>query len=290
MGFFQWQYRKIRIFLKKFSIMLKIGILGSGSKGNSLIVSTGQEAVLVDAGFSRRELLRRLGALGFDPATIRCVLLTHEHTDHISGAPVFCDTLKIPLCAAGNVLTLLKRKKSRLPASLWSFEPGEQFNVGSFQIGTFPVQHDATDPVGFVIGCGGIKVGIATDLGEVSPMARRSLVNTEVLVLESNYDPEMLRNSDRRPGLKNRINGFNGHLDNRSAARALDSLLGDRSELLLLAHRSCECNTEELVREEISRELSTLARRDFPFAVLKQEHCLKACRRPAGGFDLTEVM
>ena len=270
--------------------MLKIGILGSGSRGNSLVISTGQEAVLVDAGFSRRELLRRLGALEFDPGKIRCVLLTHEHTDHISGAPLFCDTLKIPLCAAGNVLALLKRKNHRLPASLWSFEPGEQFKVGSFEIRTVPVQHDAIDPVGFVVGCGGVSVGIATDLGEVSPMVRRNLVNTEVLILESNYDPEMLRNSNRRPGLKNRINGFNGHLDNRSAARALDTLLGDRSELLLLAHRSCACNTEELVCQEISRELSSLARRDFPFAVLKQEHCLRACRRDAGGFDLTEVM
>ena len=270
--------------------MLKIGILGSGSKGNSLIVSTGQEAVLVDAGFSRRELLRRLEALEFDPKKIRCVLLTHEHADHLAGAPLFCDTLKIPLCAAGNVLVRLKQRKHRLPASLWSFEPGEQFNVGAFEIRTFPVQHDAADPVGFVVCCGGIKVGIATDLGVVSPMVRRSLTNTEVLVLESNYDPDMLRNSSRRPELKNRINGCNGHLDNRSAAAALSALLGDRSELLLLAHRSSECNTEELVRREISRELATLARRDFPFAVLPQEHCLKACRLPAGGFELSEVM
>ena len=262
----------------------------SGSKGNSLIVSTGQESVLVDAGFSRRELLRRLEALEFDPGKIRCVLLTHEHTDHLSGAPLFCDTLKIPLCAAGNVLTLLRRKKHKLPASLWSFEPGEQFNVGTFEIATFPVQHDAIDPVGFVIGCGGVRVGIATDLGEVSTMVRRNLVNTEVLVLESNYDSDMLRNSPRRQELKNRINGRHGHLDNRSAATALAALLGDRSELLLLAHRSSECNTEELVRQEISRELSTLARRDFPFAVLAQEHCLKACRRPSGGFELTEVL
>jgi len=270
--------------------MLKIGILGSGSKGNSLIVSAGEEAVLVDAGFSRRELLRRLEALEFDPGKIRCVLLTHEHTDHISGARLFCDTLKIPLCAAGSVLALLKKKGQRLPASLWSFEPGEQFKVGSFEIRTFPVQHDAIDPVGFVVGSSGVNVGIATDLGEISPMVRRNLVNTEVLILESNYDPEMLRNSSRRPGLKNRINGFNGHLDNRSAARALESLLGDRSELLLLAHRSGECNTEELVCQEIRRELSSLARPDFPFSVLKQGHCLKACRRSSGGFDLTEVL
>ena len=270
--------------------MLKIGILGSGSRGNALIVSAGPDAVLVDAGFSRRELLRRLQLLGFDPASIRCVLLTHEHTDHIAGAPLFCDTLGIPLCASGSVLAVLKRKKCRLPEQLWSFEPGEQFNAGPFAVSSFSVQHDAIDPVGFVIGCGGVRIGIATDLGEVSPMVRRNLTNCEVLVLESNYDLDMLRNSGRRPSLKSRINGRHGHLDNRAAAAALETLLGDRSELLLLAHRSSECNTEALVREEVHRQLHRLAKDDFPFAVLTQEHCLKASRRDSGGFDLTEVM
>ena len=135
--------------------MLKIGVLGSGSKGNSLIISYGKEALLVDAGFSRRELLKRLEKLGFDPSSIKCVLLTHEHTDHLNGAPVFCDTLKIPLCAAGNVLAMKKRKNARLPELLWSFEPGEQFALGNFKIASFSVQHDAIDPVGFVISCGG---------------------------------------------------------------------------------------------------------------------------------------
>ena len=136
--------------------MLKIGILGSGSKGNSLIISYGGEALLVDAGFSRKELMRRLEKLEFDPATIRCVLLTHEHSDHLIGAPVFCDTLKIPLCAAGSVLAMKKRKNARLPGLLWSFEPGEQFAIGAFKIASFSVQHDSIDPVGFVINCGGI--------------------------------------------------------------------------------------------------------------------------------------
>ena len=99
--------------------MIRIGILGSGSKGNSMIISHGRDALLVDAGFSRKELLKRLEKLEFDPASIRCVLLTHEHTDHLSGAPVFCDTLNIPLCAAGSVLAMKKRKNARLPRQLW---------------------------------------------------------------------------------------------------------------------------------------------------------------------------
>lgn len=270
--------------------MLKIGILGSGSKGNSLIVSYGSEAILVDAGFSRKELLKRLEKLQFDPSSIKCVLLTHEHTDHLSGAPVFCNTLKIPLCAAGSVLAMRKRKNAPLPEQLWSFEPGEQFAIGNFKISSFSVQHDAIDPVGFVINCGGCKVGIATDLGEVSPMVRRNLTNCEVLILESNYDVEMLQNSPRAPSLKNRINGRHGHLDNRAAAAALETLLGDRSELLLLAHRSSECNTSELVHENIRSALERLDRSALPYAVLSQENCFRVWRRHDGSLELQEIL
>ena len=270
--------------------MLKIGVLGSGSKGNSLIISYGRESLLIDAGFSRKELLRRLEKMEFDPKTIRCVLLTHEHTDHLSGAPVFCDTLNIPLCAAGSVLAMKKRKNARLPSQLWSFEPGEQFSVGNFKIASFSVQHDAIDPVGFVIGCGTFKIGIATDLGEVGPMVRRNLANCEVLILESNYDVDMLRNSDRALSLKNRIDGRHGHLDNRAAAAALGNLLGERSELLLLAHRSSECNTHDLVHANIRNELAKLNRSELPFAVLSQENCFKVWRHLDGTLDIQEIV
>ena len=269
--------------------MIRIGILGSGSKGNSMIISHGKEALLVDAGFSRKELLRRLEKLEFDPGSIRCVLLTHEHTDHLSGAPVFCDALNIPLCDAGSVLAMKKRKNARLPRQLWSFEPGEEFQLGAFKIASFSVQHDAIDPVGFVINCGGIRIGIATDLGEVGPMVRRHLTNCEVLVLESNYDVDMLRNSDRALSLKNRIDGRHGHLDNRAAAAALENLLGDRSKLLLLAHRSSECNTPELVHEGVLKTLTRLNRSYLPFAVLSQENCLQVSRQPGGEFEFSEL-
>lgn len=269
--------------------MLKIGILGSGSKGNSIVISCKDESLLIDAGFSRKELLRRLDVLGVDPGTIRCVLLTHEHSDHICGAPLFCDTLRIPLCAAGSVLANQKRKKAKLPERLWSFEPGEQFAVGSFRVSSFSVQHDAVDPVGFSISCSDARIGIATDLGEVSPMVRRNLANSDVLILESNYDAEMLRNSNRREALKNRINGRHGHLDNRAAAAALQTLLGERSKLLLLAHRSSECNTEELVTKEISAELDRMSMSGLPFAVLAQERCIMAKRLLEGNFCLEEI-
>ena len=270
--------------------MLKIGILGSGSKGNSIVISCKDESLLIDAGFSRKELLRRLDVLGVDPGTIRCVLLTHEHSDHICGAPLFCDTLRIPLCAAGSVLANQKRKKAKLPERLWSFEPGEQFAVGSFRVSSFSVQHDAVDPVGFSISCSDARIGIATDLGEVSPMVRRNLANSDVLILESNYDAEMLRNSNRREALKNRINGRHGHLDNRAAAAALQTLLGERSRLLLLAHRSAECNTHELVHNGIGEALKKLQKSALPFAVLSQETSFRICRRSDGDFDIREIV
>jgi len=259
--------------------MLKIGVLGSGSKGNSLAVCHGADTILIDAGFSRRELLHRMEKLSIDPATVRCVLLTHEHSDHLSGARIFCDDLGIPLCAAGAVLAARKKKAAQLPKKLWSFEPGENFSVGSFEVESFSVQHDAIDPCGFVIHAGSVRIGVATDLGEVGPMVRRHLSNCEVLVLESNYDLEMLRCSQRAQSLKNRIAGRNGHLDNKAAATALESLLGERSSLLLLAHRSSECNTEELVRAEIETELRKL-NLALPYSILSQDHCF--CAECAG--------
>ena len=155
---------------------------------------------------------------------------------------------------------------------------------------TFPVQHDAIDPVGFVIGCGGVRIGIATDLGEVGPVVRRNLSNCEILVLESNYDVNMLRNSDRALSLINRIDGRHGHLDNRAAATALENLLGERSQLLLLAHRSEECNTHELVHNGISEALKKLQKPQLPFAVLSQERSLHISRRHDGAFDMKEVL
>ena len=163
------------------------------------------------------------------------------------------------------------------------FEPGQDFHIAGFEISPFAVQHDAVCPVGFVIRRGGCTVGIATDLGDVNALARQRLCDCSALILESNYDAKMLRDSDRQIYLKRRILGRHGHLDNVVALKALEELLTPRTSVLMLAHLSSECNCPELVRNLFETKLRELGRTDLRFEVLSQE-------RPVGPVDLFDHM
>ncbi len=250
--------------------MVRMGILGSGSAGNSLVLELEDgSALVVDAGFSRRETLARLTQLRIAPERLIGVLLTHEHQDHARGCRVLCDTLSLPLyTTCGTAEYLLRR--GMLPSKVLTFEPGSSFLLGGFEVRPFSVRHDAADPVGFVIGGGGTRIGVATDLGEVNAVARRHLRDCDALVLESNYDRQMLRDSDRKLYLKRRISGRSGHLDNQMAAAALEELVTARTRLLLLAHISRECNRPEIALKECLRSLERLGRRDVRVAPLEQ--------------------
>lgn len=250
--------------------MVKLSVLGSGSRGNSLVLSCGEGALIVDMGFSRRELRGRLEALGIDPACIRAALLTHEHDDHSKGCRVFCDELGIPLCAVGATADYLRRK-GKLPERVLEFEPGQGFHIAGFEVEPFAVQHDAVCPVGFVVRHGGCSIGIATDLGDVNALAMQSLRDCTALILESNYDAKMLRDSDRQLYLKRRILGRHGHLDNVVALEAIGELLTERTAVLMLAHLSGECNNSELVKNLFEAKLRELGRCDLRFEVLSQD-------------------
>ena len=261
--------------------MLKIGVLGSGSDGNSIVlVDADGRALLVDAGFSRREILSRLGSLGIAPERLGGMLLTHEHSDHSCGCRVLCDTLHLPLYTTYGTASQLMRHQA-LPGKVLTFEPGSTFMLGGFEITPFPVRHDADEPVGFIIGSAGVRVGIATDLGEVNAVARRSLRDCDALVLESNYDFQMLRDSNRRLYLKRRINSRIGHLDNTMTASSLAELVTARTELLLLAHISRECNTYDLALHTAEETLERLGRGDVRVCALRQE-------APSGPFTVGE--
>ena len=226
---------------------IKICTLGSGSKGNSFVISNNYgEAIVIDAGFSCRKMLEKISLSGISINSIKAVLLTHDHDDHAAGCKVFCNKLDIPLYTTFETAKYLE-KKDKLPKQVIQFEAGESFAIGNFSINAFAVQHDAIDPVGFTIHCDDRKVGIATDLGTLNKLCCRHLCDCHALVLESNYDREMLYNSDRTLSLKRRISGSSGHLDNAAAADALGILLGDRTQFLMLVHVSGECNSPEII-------------------------------------------
>ena len=267
-------------------IMLNIYALGSGSAGNSLGIASDRESLIIDLGFSRRELLGRMESLGFPTETLLGALLSHEHSDHSKGCRVFCNTQGIPLCATARTAEYLRRR-GQLPGEVRLFEAGSSFTLGGFVIEAFPVQHDAEDPVGFIIRRDGYKIGVATDLGEVNNLARMRLCDCDALVLESNYDREMLRASDRELRLKRRIAGRHGHLGNLDACNALASLLTDRTRLLLLAHVSRECNTFELARSGCAEKLRELGRNRIVFDVIEQELPLGVFTFSGGGLEVS---
>ena len=244
--------------------------LGSGSGGNAFFLECEAGALLVDRGFSRKELLARMEKAQCDPRRICGALLTHEHSDHSTGARVFCDTLDIPLYATPETAAKLSRTK-HLPKKVRTFEPGAKFELAGFSITTFALSHDV-ETVGFKFSRNDIRIGVATDLGCVSENIKRHLKNCTALVIESNYDREMLMNSDRRLELKRRICGVRGHLGNHDTSALLGELLGEDSGLLLLAHVSRECNDYSMLEKLYEERLQELDRRDCRFEVLRQDH------------------
>ena len=250
---------------------LGVTALGSGSSGNSFVIHSTGGNILIDAGFSRKELIRRMKEVNVEPESIRAVLLSHEHDDHVKGCRVFCDQFQIPLCASYETLKYLQqRKTNKLPASIHQFIPGSKFEICGMTILPFTVQHDAIDPVGFVISGKNSSIGFASDLGAVNALAKTRLSGCDILILESNYDLDMLRRSDRQIHLKKRIAGPHGHLNNLDAVAALEELLTERTKVLMLVHASSECNDYSLVQSLAREQLEKMSRNDIVLKIVKQ--------------------
>ena len=253
---------------------MEVGItpLGSGSRGNAFVISSGNQALLIDAGFSRKELIFRMESVGISPKSVGAILLTHEHHDHINGCRVFADTHSIPVCATWKTAEYLRKKKGdKLPQKMVEFEAGTVFEICGFRISPFSVRHDAIDPVGFVIGKGSVKVGVATDIGSIDNLARQRLADCDALLLEANYDMNMLRDSSRSLTLKRRIMGKNGHLNNDDAMNAITELITDRTKVAFMVHLSSECNCPNIVSEMVSKTLQEAGREGLPFHVVEQD-------------------
>ena len=248
---------------------LGITVLGSGSSGNALLLHTEDSAILVDAGFSRKEMLARFATVGIDPSIIKGLLITHEHGDHVKGARVLADHLDIPTFLTPQAYKHLYNRKL-VGKKVHVFDTGSPFAVDIFNIHPFVVPHDAMDPVGFVLFVNDFKIGVVTDLGHVNNLVKARLMECDALILECNHDVKMLRNSDRSINLKRRILGRFGHLNNEDAINSLDELLHAKTKHLILYHLSGECNCPEKVAELATAKLANLNRQDVVFQIAKQ--------------------
>lgn len=225
---------------------MKICLLGSGSRGNALLVESGHTRVLIDAGFSAREVCRRLELVGVAPESIDALLVTHEHSDHIRGLGPLVRRLRLPVYIHTDVVGNLKAVGEL--GSVREFDERQGFLVGDLSIQPFPITHDARSPVGFVIETPAGKVGVATDLGIATRLVAERLQGCHALVLESNHDEELLRDGPYPWALKQRVRSKHGHLSNRDSGALLKQLLWDGLESVLLAHLSETNNCPDLAR------------------------------------------
>lgn len=247
------------------AFIVKICILASSSAGNSTFIGTGSTRLLIDAGLSRREIVRRLAVIGEDLACVDAILITHEHADHTVGLAALikrkpCDRT-MPVFATHGTAGFIDWGESAseiqpLGPVIESFQAGCSFSIGDFSITSFTVPHDAVDPVGYTLTAEGIKVALATDLGYIPDSLRVHLRGTDLLLLESNHDLEMLRVGPYPWPVKQRVMSRRGHLSNEVCAEFIARDLDGTVSTLVLGHISEHNNHPELVRNMGSKALN----------------------------------
>jgi phosphoribosyl 1,2-cyclic phosphodiesterase len=225
---------------------MRCTVLASGSKGNSVVISGSSGAILIDAGLSTKELLRRMGAAGIEPGTIDAVLVTHEHGDHIRGLDVLLRRLSRPVYGTEGTLAdfLNHRRTSDKPIVHHTCRYGERFSLGDFLIEPFATSHDAAEPCGYIVSENSCRIGYCTDTGILTPSMFGLLGTCDGIVLESNHCPDMLANGPYPESLKRRIRSKRGHLSNPAAAACLQAFGKDVPQVVL-AHLSEINNTPE---------------------------------------------
>lgn len=237
--------------------MLRIATLASGSSGNCTVISDGETHILIDAGISARRITTGLKMLGIAPTELAAILVTHEHTDHISGLNVLKNQLDFKLCATAPTARQLCYRMAGLEGRLHTFEPGGGFELGSLCVETFPTMHDCACPVGYSVrDREGAKMALATDLGIVTEAVEQGLTGARLIIAETNYDPDSLRSGPYPAFLKERILSDHGHLSNEMGAAMILHAVERGSETVILGHLSQENNTPHLARRAVEQTLS----------------------------------
>jgi phosphoribosyl 1,2-cyclic phosphodiesterase len=234
---------------------VSVSVLASGSRGNSTVIESSRTRILVDAGISCRETFKRLKTIGVDPLTLSAILITHEHSDHVSGLAVLAKKLNVPVFMTGAThqawARALRDEAGELPQldKLEIFSAGCSFQIQDVTVTAFTTPHDAADPVGFTFRTDGVKIAIATDLGYMPASVCDHLRKCDVLVVESNHDLEMLRVGPYPWSVKQRVMSRVGHLSNESLAQFLAGDYDKSASYIVLAHLSEQNNHPAVARK-----------------------------------------
>jgi len=251
--------------------MIQMAVLGSGSSGNATLVQCGNTRILVDAGLSAKQLVLRLAMLGVSPDDLDAILITHEHSDHARGIDVLLRKRSIPIYA--NIFTreaLETKMKSEIPWRV--FRSGQSFEVGELSVQSFKIQHDAAEPVGFVLNGQGVQLGMVSDVGHVTHPMRESLRGSHAIYIEANYDEAMLERDTKRPwSTKQRIASRHGHLSNTQTAEFLHEIACKKLGAVMLCHLSSDCNSAELAIRTVSDSLTKRGLTDIAIHCAQQD-------------------
>lgn len=262
-------------------VSLRLTILGSGSAGNCTYLETDETRLLIDAGFSARQIRQRLASVERSPETLQGILITHEHTDHIQGLAVLCAKLQLPIYC--NRLTrdaidysFRSRRSHRTTAAarldFRLFQTGTPFMIGDVGVEPFSVPHDAQDPVGFLLRATGGNVGFLTDLGHATRLVLERVRPANVLVLETNHDLRLLQEDRHRPwSVKQRILSRHGHLSNEAAADVAQEVMTADLRHLYLGHLSRDCNRPELAYAALDQRLTRMGASHVQLASTSQD-------------------
>lgn len=237
---------------------MRFVVLGSGSGGNAAVIEGGGVRLLIDAGLSAKQLSVRLLQVGIAPASLDGILLTHEHGDHVRGLKVFLKQFPVPVFTTPATARLVR--EAGIEGGHWKFfEAGQGFAIGGIQVETFAIQHDAVDPVGFVIGHETRRIGFLSDAGFVTRSVTERLRGVNGIFVEANYDEAMLESDTKRPwSIKQRISSRHGHLSNTQVSELICEIAHPAMQRVVLGHLSSDCNTPEIILTRLRACLAEL--------------------------------
>jgi len=236
--------------------MIKFCSLYSGSSGNSIFVASGNTRLLSDAGLSAKKIMEALCSIGEKPSELSAILVSHEHSDHIKGAGILSRKFNLPIYASEGTWQAMELMIGPvLECNKRSFSSYAPFQIGDITVTPFSIPHDANEPVGYSFSAMGKKVTVATDIGHISLELLNCFEDSDLLLLESNHDVEMLKVGKYPWPLKRRIAGDQGHLSNEAAGEVVAYMAGKGTKNFLLGHLSKENNFPELAYQTVCNAL-----------------------------------